>query len=44
MTAMAPGVAVRCRACEGVLVRVVEASDRAWLDMRGLRHLEVALT
>ena len=39
----APGVVVRCRVCQGVLVRVVEAPDRAWLDLRGLRHLEVAL-
>lgn len=38
----APGVVVRCRGCDGVLLRVVEAPGRAWLDMRGLRTLQVS--
>jgi len=38
----APGVVVRCRGCESVLLRVVEGPGRAWLDMRGLRSLQVA--
>ncbi|MGH8969083.1 MAG: DUF6510 family protein [Actinomycetes bacterium] len=39
----APGVVVRCRSCEGVLLRVVEAPGRAWLDMRGLRNLQLTI-
>jgi hypothetical protein len=39
----APGLVVRCRGCEAVLLRVVRAPDRAWLDLRGLRHVEIAL-
>lgn len=38
----APGIVVRCRGCEGVLLRVVEGPGRAWLDMRGLRTLQVS--
>jgi hypothetical protein len=37
----APGLVVRCRGCDGVLLRVVEAPGRVWLDMRGLRVLQV---
>jgi hypothetical protein len=40
----APGVVVRCRGCEAVLLRVVEAPGRSWIDMRGLRSLEIAAT
>ena len=40
----APGLVVRCRGCEAVLLRVVRSADRAWLDLRGLRHVEIALT
>lgn len=40
----APGVVVRCRNCEGVLLRIVEAPGRAWLDMRGLRSVQVPTT
>ncbi len=35
------GVVVRCASCEGVLLRVVEAPGRAWLDMRGVRSLQI---
>lgn len=38
----APGVVARCSACGSVLMRVVQAPDRAWLDMRGLAYLELA--
>ena len=38
----APGIVVRCRHCEGVLVRIVRGRDRTWLDVSGLRALELA--
>jgi ribosomal protein L40E len=37
----APGVVVRCRHCEGVLVRIVRGRDRTWIDLRGVASLEV---
>ena len=42
--AQAPGIVVRCPACEAVLLRVAHDSDsRYWLEMTGLRSLEVRL-
>jgi len=38
----APGIVVRCRHCEGVLVRIVRGRDRTWLDVSGLGSLELA--
>ena len=35
-----PGTVLRCRACEGVLLRVVRDGDRCWIDLRGLRWLQ----
>ena len=40
--ASGPGLVVRCRGCAGVLVRVVHGSSRTWLDLSGLRYLELA--
>jgi Family of unknown function (DUF6510) len=40
----APGTVVRCPACECVLMRVVRGRDRIWLDLSGLRTLEVPVT
>ena len=37
----APGVVLRCRGCDHVLVRVVTSPDRQWVDIRGLAVLEV---
>jgi hypothetical protein len=37
----APGAVLRCRACDGVLVRVVVAPDRTWLDLHGVAVLEL---
>jgi hypothetical protein len=37
----APGAVLRCRGCEGVLVRVVVAPDRTWLDLHGVAVLEM---
>ena len=38
---LAPGLVARCAGCDGVLLRVVAAPDRAWLDLRGLSYLQV---
>jgi hypothetical protein len=39
--AHAPGVVVRCPHCSRVLLRVVRTDGRAWLDVRGVRWLEL---
>jgi Family of unknown function (DUF6510) len=39
----APGLVARCPGCDGVLLRVVSAPGRVWLDVRGLTCLEVAV-
>ncbi|HET9215093.1 MAG TPA: DUF6510 family protein [Gaiellaceae bacterium] len=39
--AHAPGTVARCPACGSVLLRVVRASGRMWLDARGLSALEL---
>jgi Family of unknown function (DUF6510) len=33
----APGVVVRCPACEQVLMRIVHGRGRYWVDLRGTR-------
>jgi hypothetical protein len=35
------GTVVRCPACENVLMRVVHAKGRYWLDMQGVRVLQI---
>lgn len=35
----APGTVVRCPSCGAVLLRIVEAPGRTWLDMSGLQTL-----
>ena len=37
----APGVVARCPSCENVLLRVVESADRTWVDLSGLRTLQI---
>ena len=37
----APGVVVRCRHCEAVMLRIVRAGERTWLDLSGMRTLEL---
>jgi Zn finger protein HypA/HybF involved in hydrogenase expression len=37
----APGVVVRCPNCESVLLKIVESERRRWLDLSGLRTLEL---
>ena len=39
----APGLVARCRDCDGALLRLVRGSGRAWLDLRGLTYLELAM-
>lgn len=38
----APGLVLRCRGCDGVLVRLVSAPGRQWLDLRGVAVLQLA--
>ena len=38
----APGTVVRCPACESVLMRIVHGPARYWLDLTGIRCLELA--
>jgi hypothetical protein len=37
----APGIVVRCRSCDGVLLRLVETPTHFWLDVRGLSYLRI---
>jgi len=37
----APGLVLRCRGCDVVLVRVVTSPDRHWVDLSGLAVLQV---
>jgi Family of unknown function (DUF6510) len=38
----APGTVARCPGCDHVLVRITQSAERSWLDLRGVRYLEVA--
>jgi len=35
------GIVVRCRHCEAVMIRIVQARDRTWLDLSGTASLEL---
>jgi hypothetical protein len=37
------GIVLRCPHCEGALVKIVRDETRLWIDLRGLRILEVAV-
>lgn len=37
------GTVLRCRTCEGVLLRVVSAPDRTYIELTGIRCLELPL-
>jgi hypothetical protein len=37
------GVVLRCPHCESVLATIVKEQARMWIDMRGVRVLEVAV-
>jgi hypothetical protein len=42
--ANAPGIVVRCPACEGVLLRLAGSGEgRWWLEMTGVRCLELQI-
>jgi uncharacterized protein DUF6510 len=36
-----PGVVVRCPVCGAVLMRFVEGPGRTWIDLGGVRSLEI---
>ncbi len=36
------GTVIRCPSCNTVLIRVVHAKGRYWLDMRGVRVLQIS--
>ncbi|HEX3492531.1 MAG TPA: DUF6510 family protein [Streptosporangiaceae bacterium] len=38
-----PGLVARCSVCGQVIFRVVRGPDRAWLDLRGMSYLELAM-
>jgi phage FluMu protein Com len=38
----APGMVMRCVHCEGVLLTMVHAAGRYWLEMRGAAWLHIA--
>ena len=40
--ARAPGTVVRCPECEQVLMRIVRGRGRYWVDMTGVRCLELS--
>jgi hypothetical protein len=37
----APGVVVRCRTCGNVLMKIVQSPERTWLDLGGIRLMEL---
>ena len=37
----APGAVLRCAHCAAVMLRVVRDGDRCWLDLRGVRWLQL---
>ena len=39
-----PGLVVRCRSCESVLLVLVRGDGRYWLGVQGLTWLELAAT
>lgn len=39
----APGLVARCPACGEVVLRLVRGPDRAWLDLRGITRLQLAI-
>ncbi len=36
------GTVIRCPSCDTVLIRMVHAKERCWLDMRGVRVLQIS--
>jgi Family of unknown function (DUF6510) len=40
----APGTVLRCPHCDAVLLRIVTDGRRYWVDLRGVRSLELTST
>lgn len=38
----AAGIVLRCPHCDAVLMKIVTAGERVWIDSRGLRTLQLA--
>ena len=38
-----PGMVARCANCDQVLLRMVRAPGRTWLDLRGLAYLQITM-
>jgi hypothetical protein len=41
--AQAPGAVARCPGCDAVLLRLVRTEGRIWLDLQGIRSLELSI-
>jgi hypothetical protein len=41
--AAGPGMVARCPACGAIVLRVARGDDRAWLDLRGVSYLQLAV-
>ncbi len=39
----APGVVARCPSCGGIMLRLARGPGRAWLDLRGIACLQLAV-
>jgi predicted oxidoreductase len=39
----APGVVARCPVCDQVLLRLVRGPGRVWLDLSGLKYLQLPM-
>jgi Family of unknown function (DUF6510) len=37
----APGIVARCSNCESVLFKIVQSERRTWLDLSGLRTMQI---
>ena len=37
------GTVVRCPSCDNVLIRVAQTKGRYWLDMQGVRALQISV-
>jgi Zn finger protein HypA/HybF involved in hydrogenase expression len=37
------GIVLRCPHCDNVLAKIVKNDSRVWIDVRGIRTLEVAV-
>lgn len=37
-----PGTVIRCRSCDGVMIRIARTGDRIVLDLHGCRSLTLA--